>query len=247
MMLSAARISDEIRTLYRQDAETGLHSIEAYLEKLLGTLPAPERLTALQSISEQFVDTAASQPFLSTIAGDQLLRFISLLLGKQVGASEVTEKQLHEKLCTSLDIIFDGLNDLLQAINGTLNRDNGFDETIRHVLRKQLDERGDDKPLDEYIGQIRRSFFTSYESFKEAHLLILNKVLEELNPQKSINKCGGGIKLGAFRKAEAFDHYTQLYESLQGWHESGRGLEEFLRTFEKQCSDITDKQREMKS
>ena len=181
------QISDEIRTIYRQEGDTGYVNIEAYLEKLLGTFPGPERLEVLQTISGQFTATTASQPLLSTETEDQLLRFISLLLGQQVDAGKVANKQLQEKLCASLGVIFDGLNDLLQAINGTLNRDNQFDETIRHVLRKQLDEIHDDKPLEAYIDQIRKSFFASYESFKEAHLLIIGKVLEELSPEKSIN------------------------------------------------------------
>jgi len=239
MMPPIVQISDEIRTIYRQEGDTGYVNIEAYLEKLLGTFPGPERLEVLQTISGQFTATTASQPLLSTETEDQLLRFISLLLGQQVDAGKVANKQLQEKLCASLGVIFDGLNDLLQAINGTLNRDNQFDETIRHVLRKQLDEIHDDKPLEAYIDQIRKSFFASYESFKEAHLLIIGKVLEELSPEKSINKCSGGLKFGALRKAEAFDQYTQLYDTLQAWHESGRGLEEYLRTFEKQCSDKT--------
>jgi hypothetical protein len=239
MMPPIVQISDEIRTIYRQEGDTGYVNIEAYLEKLLGTFPGPERLEVLQTISEQFTASTVSQPLLSTETEDQLLRFISLLLGQQVDAGKVANKQLQEKLCASLGVIFDGLNDLLQAINGTLNRDNQFDETIRHVLRKQLDEIHDDKPLEAYIDQIRKSFFASYESFKEAHLLIIGKVLEELSPEKSINKCAGGLKFGALRKAEAFDQYTQLYDTLQAWHESGRGLEEYLRTFEKQCSDKT--------
>lgn len=239
-MPSTAQISDEIRTIYRQETGDGFVNIEAYLEQLLGTLPSSERLHILQNISEEFADNGEPQQLLTTDAGNQLLRFISLILGQKVGVGEVADKQLQEKLCISLNTIFDTLNDLLQAINSTLSRGNGFDETIRHVLRKQLDEPGDDKPLDLYIDQIRKSFFTSYESFKEAHLLIMDKVLEELSPEKSTSKCAGGLKFGALRKAEAFDHYTQLYESLHSWHESGRGLDEYLRLFEKQCSDVRE-------
>ncbi len=243
-MPSIVQISEEIRTIHRQEGDTSYVNIEAYLEKLLGTFPGPERLEVLQTISQQFAASTPPQPLLSTNTEDQLLRFISLLLGQQVDAGKVVDKQLQEKLCTSLGVIFDGLNDLLQAINGTLNRDNQFDETIRHVLRKQLDEIHDEKPLEAYIDQIRISFFASYESFKEAHLFIINKVLEELSPEKSINKSGGSFKFGALRKAEAFDRYTQLYDTLKAWHESGRGLEEYLRTFEKQCSDKTHQHKE---
>ena len=237
MMPPIAHISDEIRTIYRQETGDSFVNIEVYLDKLLRTLPFPQRMHVLQNISELFVDNREAPSLLTTDAGSQLLRFMSLLLGQTVDAGEVADKQLQERLCASLNTIFDTLNELLQAINSNLNRGNGFDETIRHVLRKQLDEPGDDKPLDVYIDQIRKSFFTSYESFKEAHLLIMNKVLEELNPEKSSSKCAGGIKFGPLRKAEAFDHYTQFYESLCDWHESGRGLEEYLRAFEKQCSD----------
>lgn len=244
MVLSTAQISDEIRLIYRQETGSSRVDIEAYLEKLLGTMPSPERRHVLQNISEEFVDSRGAQPLLTTDVGNQLLRFVSLLLGQTIDAGEMADKRLQEKLYASLNTIFDALNDLLQAINSTLNRGNGFDETIRHILRKQLDEPGDDKPLDVYIDQIRKSFFTSYESFKGAHLLIMNKVLEELNPEKSSSKCARGLKFGVLRKAEAFDHYTQLYESLRGWHESGRGLEEYLRAFEKQCSDITHQHKE---
>lgn len=238
-MPSIDQISEEIREIYRQEGDAGYANIEAYLEKQLGTFPGLERLEVLQTISQQFTAGKGSQPLLSANTEDQLLRFISLLLGRQIDADKVADEQLQEKLCTSLGVIFDGLNDLLQAINGTLNRDIQFDETIRHVLHNQLGETGDEKSLEAYIDQIRESFFASYESFKEAHQLIIDKVLEELSPEKSINKSGGSFKFGTLRKAEAFDRYTQLYDSLHGWHESGRGLEEYLRAFERQCSNKT--------
>jgi len=238
MLPSTAHISEEIRTIYRRETDNGQMNIEMYLESLLDTLSGLEKLDILQEISEEFVDSTVSQPLLSTDAGNQLLRFISLLLGRQVDVCDVADQQLQEKLCTSLNTIFDALNDLLEAINSTLNRGDGFEETIRHVLRKQLDEPDDGQTLDTYIDQIRKSFFMSYESFKGAHMLIIDKVLEELSPANSRSKCAGGLKLGVLRKAEAFDHYTQLYESLRDWHKSGRGLEEYLRVFEKQCRGI---------
>ncbi len=245
MVYSIAQLSDEVRTIYRKDNSPD--GIDIYLEKRLKDLPVSEKLVIIQKISYEFALGEAQPQSASDNSEDQLLYFVSQLLGEPVETFPIDNNLLREKLQKSLETIFDALNELLQAINATISHDMALDETIRHVLKKQIDETKPEKPLGEYIGQIRKSFFTSYESFKKAHLHIMNKVLEELSPGKSLEECGGGLKFGALKKAEAFDNYTRFYESLLSWHKSGRGLEEYLRTFEKQCSNPTPNHEEINS
>ncbi len=58
MMPPIVQISDEIRTIYRQEGDTGYVNIEAYLEKLLGIFPGPERLEILQigQLQDVYID-----------------------------------------------------------------------------------------------------------------------------------------------------------------------------------------------
>lgn len=245
MLLSTTQLCDEIRKIYRQGADLGPENIEAYLEQHLGSLPNQEKMEVINNVSLTFSTKRGKQP-LPRGSEHHLLRFISLLLGHPVDAQGLDDNDIQDKLCASLDIIFNSLNELLQAISGTISQEQVLDETIRHVLRKQFDETDNSRPLAEYVDQIRNSFFTSYESFKSAHLLIIENILEEINPQKSIERTGA-LKFGALRKAEAFEHYTKLYATLKDWHDSGRGLEEYLRTFEKQCSIPTHQHKEKKS
>jgi len=234
MSIAIHELCHEIRVLYRQNRQS--KDIEAYLEERLRQLPGDEKIAALDQLSQQIALSGRDREVAAPQAS-QLLDFISQILGETLETGEFDEELLLEKFHNSMNDVFVSLNDLLRAMNTTIAPTSAFDETIRHVMKKQLHNEAPEKPLTEYIDQIRRAFFISYEAFQEAHLHVMNKVLGELQPEKSLRASGSGLKFSTLRKAQAFDNYTRLYETLEDWHNSGRGLHEFMRTFENKCTN----------
>ncbi len=236
MVPAVRQIAADLRELYQRDVERGREAIEAHLGALLADLSESEKQQALQSIAEQFEPAPDENDFLTSKSGNELLRFISLLLGKPVRVGDMNEHQVQQRLSDSLQRVFSGLNQVLQAIDSTLSPDKGFDATIRSLLVEELESPAATQPLETYIDRIRASFFTSYESSKTAHRQVVGKMLEQLEPEALLTRTGGGFKLGPLRKAEAFDRYVNVYQEIRSWYESGRGLEDYLRAFEKNCS-----------
>jgi hypothetical protein len=231
-------LASELRALYLADPAEAQAQIEDLLNKRFDALTAGERLDEIRKLKDCFSgQNRDNGSFSAEGAGDELKKFIELLLGQRVESTDIDDMQLQEQLCSSLNSIFDSLNQLLQAMKTTFNlKDSRFDETIRHVIREQLVEEQTTGSLEEYIDQIRVSFFKSFDCSKAAYLAIMEKLLSEINPDILLSGAGGGIKLGPLKKAEAFDRYRVVYDSLHGWHESGRGLEEYLRAFENSYS-----------
>lgn len=244
MSVLPAQLSKTLHDIYSKNPAAAHKPIEAYLEEQLGNLPAVEKLEMLDRLSGHIAAEKGINPTVAQGADDQLLHFLSRLTGQSLDTLDSNDPMLQERLIASLETIFAGVNDLLQAIHSTISQEDEFDQTIRQVIRHQLDEQEDNQPLTACIDQIKASFFMSYESFKLAHKHTLDKILAELDPQKSLKACSGGLKIGTLRKAEAFEHYTQAYKKIADWHESGRGQDEYLRTFEKQCSVHTQQNKE---
>ena len=235
---SMIRLADELRDVYLAEPTEAREQIERFLKKRFESLPAGERLNEIGKLKRCFSGRKSGcGPSPGKAADGELKRFIGLLLGQQAESEDMDDRRLQEQLSSSLNSIFNSLNQLLQAMKTTFNlKDSRFEETIRHVLREQLVEETPAGSLEEYIDQIRISFFKSFDCSKAAYNTIMEKLLSELNPETLLSEAGGGIKLGPLKKAEAFDRYRLVYDSLHKWHESGRGLEEYLRAFEKKFS-----------
>lgn len=238
MAASMTNLVEELRDVYLAEPAAAQEQIERLLAQRFEGLPAEERLNEIRKLKDCFGGPKNKNAAVSEGAsGDDLKKFIALLLGQRVGSKDMDDRQLQEQLCGSLNSIFDSLNQLLQAMKTTFNlKDSRFEETIRHVLREQLVEENPTGSLEEYIDQIRISFFKSFDCSKAAYKAIMEKLLSEINPETLLLQTGGGIKLGPLKKAEAFDRYKILYDSLHEWYESGRGLEEYLRAFENSYS-----------
>lgn len=238
MAVSMTMLADELRDLYDAEPAAAREQIERLLANRFEGVPVQERLNEIRRLKDCFSGPkGSSNSSVNGDPGEELKTFISLLLGQRVEPQDLDDRQLQEQLCRSLNSIFDSLNRLLQAMRTTFNlKDSRFEETIRHVLREQLVEKDPTGSLEDYIDQIRVSFFKSFDCSKAAYGTIMEKLLSEIHPEKLLSEAGGGIKLGPLKKAEAFDRYKNVYDSLHKWHESGRGLEEYLRAFENSFS-----------
>ncbi len=170
---------------------------------------------------------------------EKLNAIIKTVTGKDapdLGSEDVEE--LVERLCSSIDTVFESVNEIITAINRTsplLGEDAGA-LTVRQVIRERLDQTIDPGgvPLKEHLEKIKLAFKVSLESFKEAIQEKFREVIEEISPEKLAEDIGGkGMKIGPMYKASLFDAYEQKYRRLYQFMEKGHLLQEVVLVFER--------------
>ncbi|WP_163337184.1 hypothetical protein [Desulfopila sp. IMCC35008] len=247
MVDSLHSLRDELRKIVGEAEGDGSEVVEKYLEKRLGSMSSQEKISCLDELSSIIDDrSSAVTPGAVQHSGGELTRFTRLILGDSATSKSLDEQLLEERLSNALTDIFNGINRLLRAIDSTLGREIPLDRTIRSMVGGQLDDETQ-RPLSEVIDRVRHAFLLSYESGKESHAAVMEKVLSELAPDRILEDCAGSLKIGPLRKADAFERYSQVYASLKEWHTSGRGIAEYLERFEGVCNRATRQHEEGKS
>ena len=235
--INLEEIAQEIRTLYRSDPEQGRASIEKYLEERLGNLSPPDRVAQLDRIKDRF--GSGVSPVVRTDLETPLIQeFVSLVLGRKVTPEEFESRELLDRLIESLNTVFDSLNEVIGVIQSTLLGRSIELRTIRWVIGSHLEGGGETLSLESYLNQIKEAFLVAHKAFKEAAGVKLQLVLKELDPEAIGEAAGGGLKIGARRRAELFDIYQARFERIKEWFNSGRFMEELVREFEKVCQNI---------
>lgn len=242
-----ALLADRVRTLYEENPEQALSSIENYLEQEIRRIPPEEKLTIIQELAANFAPAlpTASGPSPQTDA--QFLRFCSILLGQPVQATDLQGETLQTQLTEALTVIFETLNKLIATINITLQSGSQPQETIRFLIGQHLDDDLGTAPLQAYLEQIHTSFLTTHRAFQSAMKATVEKILTELDPESIAEKEGGGLGFNPLRKVDNFNRYAKRYSDCRKWFDSGRCMEEFLRTFEKQCATMLNSPKEVLS
>ncbi len=237
--ISFDHLIDEIGRIYRTGAPQAGSEIEAFLEKSLQELTFDERLAFLDRLIAGFGDTNSSTDVVMGSEDEVLSRVFSLLLGRKVSKADLSSSELLERLASSLNTIFDSLNQLVGLINSTLSGQGVGEQTIRQVIGVHLEGGDQTKSLEGYLGQIKEAFLVTQQAFKKAAYSKVGQILSELDP-KVISEAGsGGFKFGALRKAEFFDTYKEKYNKTRKWFESGRFIEELSREFEKKSQQLS--------
>ncbi len=232
-------IAEDVSTIYQKNPTCAQDAIETYLLREFGHKTSHERQQAIDVLITRFAESKVSILTKHSFDDDQLLRFCSLLLGHPIEKGELEVEELQQRLTKALTTIFEILNQLIRTINLTLLEDNQSQETIRFLIGEQLEGNQDMKTLEEHLDQIRTAFVTSHRAFKRSVQITVEKILDELDPEKVCQTDSSGFKIGAFRKADAYDNYCKSYKDCHLWFESGRCMQEFLRTFEKQCAEMS--------
>lgn len=244
---SLHNLRDELRRIVGEAEGDGSEAVEKYLERRLGSMPVPQKISCLDELSNSIAAGSSSViPGTGKHPGGELARFTRLILGDGAASGTLDEQLLEQRLSAALTDIFNGINRLLRAIDSTLGREIPLDRTIRSMVGGQLEDETK-KPLSEVIDRVRHAFLLSYESGKESHAAVMDKVLSELAPDRILEECAGSLKIGPLRKADAFERYSQVYTSLKEWHTSGRGIVEYLERFEDACNRTTRQHEEGKS
>lgn len=221
---------DDLRKIYASSPQNASDLIEEYLESTLGHLSMPERISALKALDCKLNPSAGDETPKEIID-----RIVPLLLGRDVCREDLSSSELLERLAGSLNTIFDIMNQLIGVINQTLGGSGVGEETIRQVIGSDIECESSERPLEEHLGQIQKAFLKTHQSFKEAALVTVGKILGELDPRKISSEPGSSLKFGPLKKAESFDIYEERFSKFKKWFDSGRFMEDFLREFENTC------------
>lgn len=222
---------DALKRIYAGHPETAEAAMEEYLGTELQDLAPSERLAVLARLEREFTPEreAGALP-----DAEGLRRLLPLLLGRDIAAAQLQPEELFQRLAGSLNTIFTTLNELIRVINATLGGTPEGDATIRHIIGGSLESPAEKHTIEEYLGQIRTAFLTAQQASQEAARTIAGYILTELDP-KTMNTGGGGLKLGAFKKSDAFETFEEKYARVRKWYDSERFINDFLRQFENQC------------
>jgi hypothetical protein len=228
-------LASTIKRIYESDPSQSEFLIEAYLGERWKAYPTKSKTRMLEELAEEFGESSDSGSGLGQIEEDILLKLFDLLLGKRVSRSDLSSKELLQKLAQSLNTIFDSLNRLVGAIKTTLFPGATGDETIRRVIGSSLEGKKETVTLESYLGQISQAFSISQEAFKNAAHSTVNKILQELDPGRIQSRDQGRFKITLFSKSRYFDEYERKFVECKKWFDSERFMNEFLREFEHHC------------
>jgi len=239
------QLATEVWQLFVSDTENAEARLEGFLKDRFRHLPEGERLKVLEKLVAEFEGVALPQPEALSVDNDLMNQIASLLLGKQVLPSELSSDELGRRLAESLNTIFDSLNRLTGVINKTLmsGAQPGAppDKTIRQVIGSHLEGGAPSQSLESHLGRISHAFLTVQRAFKETARNQVERILDEINPERIYAESVNKLKFGPFRKAACYAIYVEKYERIHRWFESGRFMEEFLREFEKKCQQLEGK------
>jgi hypothetical protein len=229
--LSIDDFSAAIKKLYDSDPPGAEILVESYLGEVLKQIPPAEKVAALEDLCRRFEPPDTFAP------SEEISRLFSILLGDRISASDLRSGEINQKFASSLNTIFDTLNQVIAVIQTTLLGRRETDlETIRQVIGSSLVKEGRPESLQSYLDQIREAFLVAHRAFQQAAESKMKWVLSEMDPQKMESEStGGGLKFGPFLKADLFESHKEKFKKFKAWVESGRFREELLREFERNC------------
>jgi len=233
--LTAKEWAAEIRALYRSDPSQSEASIGRYLEEGLKRLSPAERRELLKELVLEFEPSCPEVEPVLIQEGGPFALLCSLLLGERITPEDLKSGAIVERLASSLNTVFDTLNQIVGVIHVTLLGEKGELETIRQIIGAGLQEGHQTDPLQTYLDQIQEAFLVAHQAFQQATRTKVGEILSELDPERIATLVEGGLKFGPLRKAELFEIYKEKFRVCKGSFESGRLMNDLLREFEKIC------------
>ncbi len=229
--LSITKLARAVQGIYAAEGADAKGAIRQYLDEELKGLQPGERIAIARRVQEELKGKQAQPEQGSAVLED----FVRLLLGNRAALADASSPQTLEKLAASLNTVFDSLNEIIRVMNATLGGSGSGEETIRAVIGGDLESQELSKPLEEYLGQIKKAFLVSHNAFQDASRSTIRNILAEIDPCKIESGLGSGLKFGPLKKAEAFEVYEASFAKIKKWFESERFAQDLLREFEKSC------------
>ncbi len=228
-------LAREIKTLCESDPSRYELRVENYLRERLKEFPPAEKLTILEQLAQRFGNGGSVLPQAWGTLPEEFLGLFSLLLGRRISSTDLASAEFWQRVASSLNTIFDTLNQIIGVIQANLLGKRAELQTIRQVIGSSLEKEGTQESLQDYLDQIREAFLVAHRSFQQVALTRMRMVLSELDPERLEAEGQGGIKFGPFFKADLFESYREKYKKIKTWMDSDRFREELLREFEKNC------------
>ncbi len=232
------KAAGDIRRLYEQNPGESESAIEQYLSNTLASFSDREKAEVAEKLAVFFKkadDVSASD---KEIEDEVLSRVFMLLLGRNVAHEDLSSTELLERLADSLNTLFDSLNQLVEVIDRHLYAEYPGKETIRQVIGFHMVGENQGKPLESYLGQIKTSFLVAQQAFRKSVRIMVDKILNELDPEKLCEEASGSFRFGPLRKAEYFEIYDARFKKVRKWFDSERFLNDFSIEFEKACEKM---------
>lgn len=238
--VSVEEMENSIRMIYKADPNKGDVLVQMHLDTALHGFSPEERIAFLKVLRSRFepIDIPSGQGVEEKLEDEVFSSLFSLLLGRRVSKPDLSSIDLLQKLASSLNTIFDNLNELVGVIRGTFMGQHAELETIRQIIGSDLKGTGESQSLESYLHQIKEAFLFVNQAFKMSVKSEVGKILAGLDPQQLESEAEKGIKFGFMRKAELFDVYQAKFEQCWKWFESDRFTEDFSREFEKACQKM---------
>jgi len=228
----------EIRAIYESDPFRSEALIEQYLKEALKRLSPSEGQAILEELARQFKPPRCDSEPLPNPGGEPFARLCSLLLGERISMEDLQSEALVGRLASSLNTVFDMLNQIVHVMHGTLLGEKEELETIRQIIGADLQGGHEGTSLQTYLDQIQKAFLVSHQAFQQAARTKVGEILSELDPDRIATLMEGGLRFGPLRKAGLFEIYREKYRICKGSFESGRLMNDLLREFEKVCQKI---------
>lgn len=231
-------LAREIRTIYKSDLSNAEIRIETHIGERLRGYPPDQRLAIFKKLSDQFTRVSPEIHPKQTNESEEFSRLFPLLLGKKISLQDFSSSEISEKLASSLNTIFDMLNEIVGVINTTLLGKKDQLETIRQIIGSDLESEVETGSLQKYLEQIKKAFLVAHKAFRQATQTKISEIFDELDPDRISALAGGGLKFGPLRKAELYEIYREKFGRCKSFFESGHLIEEFTREFEKNCEKL---------
>jgi hypothetical protein len=241
-MNSAPPLEDLTRTLrvlYRANPSAASSVIEEYLQSSLKDLNADHRLHTVRVLLDRFSPRSETvEPVADERQDERLTELVWRVLGEKALPTVRSKSQSMEALADALNSVFDHLNQLVVAIQSTLLGRNVELETIRQVIRSDIEGEGRSESIQAYLDHIREAFLIASRAYTLAARREVEKILLELDPEHLSESSNQGLKFGFMRKGEAFELYQEKFNQFRRWFESDRFSKDFAREFEKICQKL---------
>ena len=231
-------VDEHIAGLYRLNPHAGA-AIESYLHKCFATESGAEKVARVEALAQSFKEKSAmSQEQPESTLAQPLRSLVPLLLGTNIADSGCSDDELAKRLVESLNTVFDTLNELILAINTAFVGRASETETIRLIIRSNVDDSAESISLQSYLDQIKAAFSIMHDAFTDAAMIKMQEMLTELDPQLIAKSLNGGLKIGPFQKAEMFRIYEEKHRTLENWLHTGLLKDALLREFERNCQKL---------
>lgn len=240
------QLTDEIKVLFRQSSRPD-DLIATYFEQATAKLSTEERVAVCAELIENFAGSPSkndcSETPLEKSASRPLEMMVNLLFGKRLEDIDLPPEELAQKLSDSLAVVFDSLNELIDAFGTMFIRQN-LNETIRMVISADLTGDAEHLPLQRHLDQIKDSLGIMDQAYRTASFVKMKEMLDELDPKSMEADLGPGVKMGPFKKAELFSIYEKRFQTLRRWLDSGRLVDSLMHEFEKSCQEPSLQKKE---